>query len=153
METGTSFEAALAEAQERGIAEADPTLDINGWDTANKLVIIANSILGIDAKLSDITVKGIGEITAAQLQGKLQQGQTIKLVACALKTAHGYRLSVSPTTLEQSDFLAGCNGWEMGIEIETDIYGTLYHKIWEDSPIPTAAAMLRDAINLSHSYR
>ena len=47
MATGRSFADALAEAQQRGIAETDPTLDVEGWDTANKLVIIANSFLGI----------------------------------------------------------------------------------------------------------
>ncbi|MEZ4861211.1 MAG: homoserine dehydrogenase [Caldilineaceae bacterium] len=148
MTQGESFAAALQEAQRRGIAESDPTLDVGGWDTANKLVIIANSVLGFPATLADVAVKGIAAITTEQLQAELQQGRTIKLVATAQQTPQGYQLTVAPTVLAQQEFLGGCSGWEMGVEIQSDLYGTLYHKIWEDSPIPTAAAMLRDAVNL-----
>ena len=148
MNSGRSFADALAEAQRRGIAEADPSLDVEGWDTANKLVIIANSILGIHATLHDVQVTGITGITTAQLQAEARHGRTIKLVATAQRTSQGYHLTVAPTTLDQSDFLGSCSGWEMGIEIHSDLYGKLYHKIWEDSPLPTASAMLRDAVNL-----
>lgn len=148
MNEGRSFAAALAEAQRRGIAEADPSLDVEGWDTANKLVIIANSILGIDAALTDVRVTGIITITTAQLEEAAKQGRTIKLVATAQRNASGYDLTVAPTEVRQDDFLGSCNGWEMGVEIHSDLYGKLYHKIWEDSPIPTAAAMLRDAVTL-----
>ena len=148
MNSGRSFADALAEAQHRGIAEADPSLDVEGWDTANKLVIIANSILGIHATLHDVQVTGITGITTAQLQAEARHGRTIKLVATAQRTSQGYHLTVAPTTLDQSDFLGSCSGWEMGIEIHSDLYGKLYHKIWEDSPLPTASAMLRDAVNL-----
>jgi|LakMenE18May11ns_1017448.scaffolds.fasta_scaffold9890883_2 homoserine dehydrogenase len=148
MNSGRSFADALAEAQRRGIAEADPSLDVEGWDTANKLVIIANSMLGSHTTLHDVQVTGITGITTAQLQAEAQHGRTIKLVATAQRTSQGYHLTVAPTTLDQSDFLGSCSGWEMGIEIHSDLYGKLYHKIWEDSPLPTASAMLRDAVNL-----
>lgn len=148
MAQGRSFTEALAEAQRRGIAEADPALDVEGWDTANKLVIIANSILGINATLQHVQVTGMTAITTAQLQTAAAHGRTIKLVATAQRQADGYTLTVEPTSLEQTDFLGSCSGWEMGIEIHSDLYGKLYHKIWEDSPVPTAAAMLRDAVNL-----
>ena len=52
------------------------------------------------------------------------------------------------TALPAADFLAQCNGWEMGIELRSDLYGLMFHKIWEREPLPTAAAMLRDAVNL-----
>jgi homoserine dehydrogenase len=152
MEQGRAFAEALAEAQRRGIAETDPSLDVEGWDTANKLVIIANSLLGINATLADVRVTGITQLTAEQLQTELRRGRTIKLVATAQRTDHGYDLAVAPTVLAQSDFLGSCRGWEMGIEIHSDLYGKLYHKIWEDSPLPTAAAMLRDAVNLFQSH-
>lgn len=148
MNQGHAFAEALAEAQRRGIAEADPTLDVEGWDTANKLVIIANSMLGIQATLQDVQVTGMTAITAEQLQNEARHGRTIKLVATAQRQADRYTLTVEPTVLAQSDFLGSCGGWEMGIEIHSDLYGKLYHKIWEDSPVPTAAAMLRDAVNL-----
>ena len=59
MTDGRSYDGALAEAQRRGLAETDPSLDVEGWDTANKLVIIANSFLGVEATLDDVTVQGI----------------------------------------------------------------------------------------------
>ncbi|RIK53271.1 MAG: homoserine dehydrogenase [Chloroflexi bacterium] len=149
MAVGRAYAEALAEAQQRGIAEADPALDVEGWDTANKLVIIANSVLGVEAGLADVTVEGITQITPAQLAAAAAQAQTIKLVAQAQRQTDGsYRLSVGPLALAEGDFLASCAGWEMGIEIHSDLYGRMYHKIWEREPLPTAAAMLRDAVNL-----
>lgn len=151
MATGRSYADALHEAQERGIAETDPSLDVEGWDTANKLVIIANSVLGIDATLADVAVTGITHVTAAELAQAAQasqRGATIKLLATAEKLAAGYALTVKPTAIEASSFLGQCSGWEMGIEIESDLYGHMFHKIWEREPLPTAAAMLRDAVNL-----
>jgi homoserine dehydrogenase len=148
MATGRSFADALAEAQRRGIAERDPILDVEGWDTANKLVIIANSFLGTRATLSDVQVTGVTGVTTEQLRKELARGATIKLLASAVRVDDGYQLRVEPTALPNGEFLAGCNGWEMGVEMVSDLYGRMYHKIWEREPLPTAAAMLRDAVNL-----
>lgn len=144
MATGRSYEDALGEAQRRGIAEADPALDVEGWDTANKLSIIANSILGMSVTLEDIQVTGITALTRDFVMAEKKQGRRVKLVA----TAQEGKLSVEPVSLPDSDFLAHCDGWEMGVEIHSDIYGKMYHKLWEREPIPTAASMLRDAVNI-----
>jgi homoserine dehydrogenase len=149
MAGGRTYADALAEAQRRGLAEADPSLDVEGWDTANKLVIIANSVLRTPATLQDVQVQGITQITTEELQAEQQRGKTIRLVAVANAEGEGYRLSVTPMALDNEEFLAGCDGWEMGIEIHSDLYGRMYHKIWENDPLPTAAAMIRDAVNLS----
>ena len=53
-----------------------------------------------------------------------------------------------PTALPEDEFLARCHGWEMGVEIHSDLYGQMYFKDREGDPLPTAAAMLRDAVNL-----
>mgnify|MGYP001195864881 CR=1 FL=1 len=152
MATGRSYADALAEAQRRGIAESDPTLDVAGWDAANKLVIVANSVLGVEATLADVAVTGITSVTAAHLAHAAAQGATIKLLATAARGADpaggGYTLAVAPTVTRADSFLGQCHGWEMGVEIESDLYGRMYHKIWEREPLPTAAAMLRDAVNL-----
>jgi homoserine dehydrogenase len=150
MAAGRDYAEALAEAQARGIAEADPTLDVEGWDTANKLVIIANSCLGTDLTLDDVAVTGITELTTADLQVAQAAGQSVKLIATAKRSEAGYRFSVAPTPVAQDSFLGRCTGWEMGIEFQSDLYGRMYHKIWEREPLPTAAAMLRDAVNLQH---
>lgn len=148
MAAGRPYAEALAEAQARGIAEADPSLDVEGWDTANKLVILANAVLGRPTTLADVAVQGITEITPAELREAQAAGRTIKLVATAEAADGGYRLAVAPVALPQDDFLATCHGWEMGVEYHSDLYGRMYHKIWEREPLPTAAAMLRDAVNL-----
>jgi len=145
---GRSYLDALAEAQRRGIAETDPSLDVEGWDTANKLTILANSFLGVEVTLADVSVQGITAITAEQLAAHQAQGEVIKLVAEARQAGNGYRLSVAPLALPAGDFLAGCSGWEMGVEIHSDLYGKMFHKIWEREPLPTAAAMLRDLVTL-----
>ncbi|MCB0044291.1 MAG: homoserine dehydrogenase [Caldilineaceae bacterium] len=148
MAAGRPYAAALAEAQVRGIAEADPALDVEGWDTANKLVIIANSFLGVEITLSDVAVQGITDLTPAQIEEAASRGSVVKLLATAQATAEGYRFSIAPAAVEQDSFLGRCSGWEMGVEIHSDLYGKMYHKIWEREPLPTAAAMLRDAVNL-----
>lgn len=144
MATGRSYDDALKEAQDRGIAEADPTLDVGGWDTANKLVIIANTILHQNVTLKDVDVTGIENITETQLKAARDRGEQIKLVA----NAENGKLSVAPVALPGDSFLAHCTGWEMAVEMHTDIYGIMYHKLWEREPTPTAASMLRDAVNI-----
>lgn len=154
MEKGRSYADALKEAQIAGIAESDPTLDVEGWDTANKLVIIANSFLGEIVSLQDVSVRGITSLTSTDLQDALAQGNCIKLLATAQSIQHvdsaktSYRFTVEPTILPQSDFIGGCSGFEMGVEIHSDLYGVHSYKNLEGDALPTAAAMLRDAIDL-----
>lgn len=148
MAAGQAYADALAEAQRRGIAEADPTLDVEGWDTANKLVIIANSFLGVDVTLAHVDVQGITHLGREDLVAAQSAGKAIRLIASATRTDGGYHLRVAPEALPADDFLARCDGWEMGVELHSDLYGRMYHKIWEREPLPTAAAMLRDAVNL-----
>jgi homoserine dehydrogenase len=152
MTAGGAYADALRQAQLDGIAEADPSLDVEGWDTANKLVIIANSILRQPATLADVQpISGITAITPAQIQEGTARGEVVKLVARAQPDLTGmrYRLSVQPEWLPAGSFLASINGWEMGVIFDTDIMGLQQLKVDERGPIPTAAAMLRDVINLT----
>ncbi len=148
MEAGRSFEEALREAQAEGVAEADPSLDIQGWDTVNKLVIIANAVLGVPITLQDVDVLGIQNITPDDLAAARARGQTVKLVAVAHRRDGEYRFSVHPAALPLDHPLASVNGWEMGIVWHTDIMGVQFAKVDERGPTPTAAAMLRDVVDL-----
>jgi homoserine dehydrogenase len=151
MARGGSYQDALRQAQLDGIAEADPSLDVEGWDTANKLVIVANSILRQPCTLADVhPVIGITAITPAQVQEGAARDEVVKLVARAERdlTGQPYKLSVQPEWLPADGFLASINNWEMGIIFDTDIMGLQQLKVDERGPIPTAAAMLRDVINL-----
>lgn len=149
MTLGRSYAEALAEAQRRGIAETDPSLDVEGWDAANKLVIVANALLRYPARLEDVSVEGITGLSPEHLDALSGEGKVVKLLATARRLDDGgYELSVAPTELSLFSFLGSCAGWEMGVEFHSDLYGRMYHKIWEREPLPTAAAMLRDAVNL-----
>jgi homoserine dehydrogenase len=151
---GITFQDAIQIAKDVGAAEADPSLDTGGWDTAFKLLIIVNTIIlkGTNSiKLSDITVEGIDSITPEMIQIEAEHGNSIKLVATAdidTEDENNNKYSVRPISQPINSFLGSINGWEMGIEIHSDIYGISYHKLYEKEPIPTAASMLRDAVHI-----
>jgi homoserine dehydrogenase len=150
MARGGSYAHALRQAQIDGIAETDPSLDVEGWDTANKLVIITNCILQQRSTLQDVVpVSGITSIAPEEIAARAAQGQVPKLVATAERRDGRYMLAVQPEWLPVHDFLASVNGWEMGIVFDTDIMGIQQFKVDERGPIPTAGAMLRDVINLA----
>ena len=149
MSQGLSYERAVAAAQAQGCAEADPSLDVEGWDAANKLVILANSVLDVPTTLSDVSVQGITGVTLADLEGARTSGQVIKLVATAVRRADGgYTLSVAPIPLPAEHPLARLSGQQMGIVYHTDIYGVISAAILEEEPIPSAATMLRDLLSI-----
>jgi homoserine dehydrogenase len=145
---GLTYDEALADAQEAGHAEADPTLDVEGWDAANKLVILAQSVLGQAASLEDVDVEGITGIEPEELKQAAASGRVIKLIARAEREDGDYRLSVRPTWLDRSHPLARLTAHQMGIVYHTDINGTIAATVVEEDPMPTAAAMLRDLINI-----
>jgi homoserine dehydrogenase len=147
-ERGKSYAEALAEAQAEGHAEADPSLDVEGWDAANKLVILARSVLGHAASLEDVEVKGITGIGPEELKQAAASDKVIKLIAKAERGNGGYRLSVRPTWLDLSHPLARLTAHQMGIVYHTDINGTITATVVEEDPVPTSAAMLRDLINI-----
>jgi homoserine dehydrogenase len=146
-----SYDEALAHAQVAGHAEADPSLDVEGWDAASKLVILAHSVLGYPATLADVAVEGITHITPETLGQATADGKTVKLVATADRDRDSYRLSVRPTWLEADHPLAQLDSKQMGIVFHSDIMGTISAAIVEETPLPTASAMLRDVIGIYHS--
>lgn len=152
MGEGESFDTALRYAQEVGHAEADPSLDVDGWDAANKLVIIANSVLRRPTRLDEVEVVGIRDVTADELREARAGGQVLKLVARAERAPEkggDFRLSVKPTRLDGGHPLARIGADMMGVIYHTDINGTIFASIEERDPYPTAAAVLRDMIDAS----
>jgi len=147
-ERGKTYAEALAEAQAQGHAEADPSLDVEGWDAANKLVILAQSVLGQAAGLEDVEVEGITGVGPDELKQAAASGKVIKLIARAEREGGGYHLSVRPIWLDRSHPLARLTAHQMGIVYHTDINGAITATIVEEDPMPTAAAMLRDLINI-----
>ncbi len=148
LEKGNSFDEAVKEAQRIGAAEADPSLDIDGYDTANKLYIILKSFCDFSGKVSDIFVEGVRGIDTECIERASRQKKKIKLLATAEKSNDEWHLAVKPVELDEDTFLGGCHGWEMGIEFQTDYYEEIAMKIREKDPMATSAAVLRDIINI-----
>ncbi|MEM2883569.1 MAG: homoserine dehydrogenase [Nitrososphaerales archaeon] len=95
---GKSFEEALKEAQKLGYAEADPTLDVEGWDTACKTVIIANWLMGRGVTLKDLSVEGITHVTKSDIEEAKKKGKSIKLVGRVAE-----RIDVKPRLINRND--------------------------------------------------
>jgi homoserine dehydrogenase len=148
MEEGRDYAAALAEMQRRGSAETDPSLDVEGWDSANKLVILANAVLSRPTTLADVEVEGITSLTVEELREALAHSARIVLLCLAEPFDGDYRLSVRPTALPLDHPLARMSGDEMGVVYHTDIAGRASATSLEHGPVPTAAAMLRDALEI-----
>lgn len=155
-EDGLSFEEALSKAQRAGVAEADPSLDIDGWDAANKLVIVANSVLGMPATLDDVSVQGIRGIRRDDLLQARERGHAIKLLVTAELAADSssaadalphYALAVRPTELPLEHPLARLSRWQMGVVYTTDIMGVITAIIEDEGTTATAGAVLRDVIH------
>ncbi len=148
LEKGRTMEDAIKEAQRIGAAEADPSHDTHGHDTANKLFIIMKSFTNFNGSIRDILVEGIQNIKYEQLSAAKSKGKKIKLIASAEPDGNTWKLSVKPTEVDANSFLGTCDGWEMGIEINTDFYESICMKNYEADPLGTSAAVLRDAIDL-----
>ena len=121
---------------------------MDGWDATNKLIIVANSVLGMPATLQDVSVQGIRGITREQLLAASQQGKAIKLLATAKPAGDSYRLTVQPTELPLDHPLARLSRWQMGVVYTSDINGTIIAIIEEEGTLATAGAVVRDAVNV-----
>ena len=148
LEKGNEFDAAVVEAQRVGAAEADPALDIDGFDTANKLYIIMKSFCGYSGNISDIAIEGVRNIDEVQIKQAAQRNKRIKLIASAQKNNGQWHLCVKPVEVDANSFLGQVDGWEMGISIKADYYEEIAMKIKEEDPTSTCAAVLRDVINI-----
>jgi homoserine dehydrogenase len=149
MAGGRSFDEALALAQSQGMVEPDPSLDVDGWDAANKLVIFANAVLGRPTRLADLTVEGIRAVSAAQLQEAWGAGGRISVVGLAARRADGgYDLSVAPRALGPAHPLARLSRGEMGLVIHSDLAGRVTVAVLEDGPVGTCQAMIRDTLEI-----
>jgi len=148
MGEGTGYPEALREAQEKGIAEHDPRLDVEGWDTAAKTLIIGNSVLGLELALGDIKVEGITRIPPELPIRARQEGKAIKLLGRLGRSGGCWEAAVSPQLIERSHPLFGVNGTNKGISYTTDSMGTVTVTGGKSDPRGAAAAILKDIIHI-----
>lgn len=145
---GLSLELVLREAQELGIAESDPTYDIEAIDPAAKLVILANEILGMDARFQDVKRIGISRITAEAARMAMKHGYKIKLIAIAEEE----RLEVSPRLIPQGHPM-DVDGTLNVISLKTDLAREITLVGPGAGPRETASALINDLIDVSLAVR
>jgi homoserine dehydrogenase len=152
-EDGSSYLDALQEAQGHGIAETDPTLDVEGFDTANKLVLLANALLGTAYGPADVSRRGITGITPRMVMEARRDGKCLKLIGRAMVRYGRVQLSVAPEELRRDHPLASVLGAEKAVTYDTDTMGRVTVMGGQSSPTGAAAALLKDIINLSRATR
>jgi homoserine dehydrogenase len=132
--------------QAEGIAEADPSLDVDGWDAAAKTAILANVFLDARVTPHDIDRTGIGPDTAARARAAVANGQRLRLVASASRTE---RPSVRLIELPPDDLLAGLRGTANALILETDTLGRVAISQLDGGLTHTAYALLADVIAIA----
>ena len=146
---GLSFEAALADAQARGYAEADPTFDIEGVDAAHKLTILAALAFGIPMQLAKCFREGIQNLGRADISYAEELGYRIKLLGITKKTEKGIELRVHPTLVPARRLIANVEGVMNAILVKGDAAGpTLYYGAGAGA-LPTASAVVADLVDVT----
>ena len=149
MADGATYEEGVRRAQELGIAETDPTLDVDGWDAAAKVVIVANALFDSNLRLEDVRRQGIRGVTLADLNSARLEGETLKLVARTRRTRDGVRAEVALERRPLADVLGRLRHDEMGIVFQTEPLGRVAATVQQTGGIPTALTVLRDVVNLA----
>ena len=122
---GISYADCLADAQALGYAEADPTFDVEGFDTAHKLAILTSLAFGTEIAADEIYVEGISSITTEDIQAAKSLGYRIKLLGVAVKTESGIEQRVHPTMVPLESAIAQISGVTNAVAIDADIVGNL----------------------------
>jgi homoserine dehydrogenase len=147
---GMDYGRALHEAQNKGIAEPDPTMDVDGWDTACKILLISNAVLGTAFGLEDVEVEGIRGISHELVARAAQVGKAIKLMGKCSKEDrdHPWKIAVGLALLDPGHSLFGINGTDKGITYYSDTMGAITVTGGKSDPQGTAAAILKDIIRI-----
>lgn len=146
-----SFETALKEAQDLGYAEANPSLDIDGFDAAHKLVILSSIAFGIDTKPENILIEGISGISQDDIFFANEFGYTIKLLAIAKRIKQEVEIRVHLAMISNNEMISKVNGVMNGISVIGDRVGeTMYYGAGAGGDA-TASAVVGDLIEIARS--
>jgi homoserine dehydrogenase len=148
MAQGLELEEVIVEAQAAGLAEADPGLDVDGLDLAAKLCILSHAVLGHPVRLSEIPCQGLRDLSPREVQAARARGERILLLARAEAEADGYWLNVAPECLPADHPFFALPVGASALLIDSDIQGRQILINEGQGPMGTAAAMLRDAIDI-----
>jgi homoserine dehydrogenase len=145
---GVDFADVLKEAQRLGYAEADPSFDVEGVDTAHKLTILAAIAFGIPLKFKDAYVEGITHVTRADVGYAEELGYRLKLLGIARRAPDGIELRVHPTLIPQRRLLANVDGAMNAVLVKGDAVGpTLFYGAGAGAE-PTASAVVADLVDV-----
>jgi homoserine dehydrogenase len=145
---GADFADALKEAQRLGYAEADPTFDVEGVDTAHKLTILAAIAFGIPLKFKQAYTEGITKITRMDVQYAENLGYRLKLLGIARRTNGGVELRVHPTLIPERRLIANVDGAMNAVLVKGDAVGpTLFYGAGAGAE-PTASAVVADLVDV-----
>ena len=150
MENGSTYEEALKEAQFLGYAEADPSGDVEGFDTAGKIAILSHLVFGTFIKPEDIDREGITDLTVDDVREALNNNMHWKLIGSLVKTPTGIKASVKPVMLPNSNPLANVKGPGNAIQYHTDLLGEITLFGPGAGRQETAAALIEDLIHIFH---
>jgi len=148
---GDSFEDALAEAQDLGYAEPDPTNDVDGYDAAFKIALMAGLAFGTYVPPEAVATEGIRSLAPQDFQYARELGYVIKLLAIAERHDDGVLARVHPVLLPQSEPLARVDGVQNAAQIQGDLAGTLTFQGAGAGAAPTTSAVLADVLDVARS--
>jgi len=148
MEAGMGYDEALQQAQELGYAEADPTGDVEGWDAAAKVVILANALLGADLKLKDVERAGITDVTPDDIRRAKDEGRRIKLIGRGAREGTRVRASVAPTPVPLDHPFATAGASVNALRLHTDVLEHVTVLAEGASGPKTGYAILSDLLEL-----
>ncbi|MCS7108712.1 MAG: homoserine dehydrogenase [Sulfolobales archaeon] len=126
MEEGLSFNEALRDAQQKGYAEADPTMDVDALDPSAKIVILANIAFESDLKPKDVIREGIRNVTLENIKDALRRGKRVKLIARAWSDGKSVKVKVTPEEVDINSFFGQVKGTVNAVMFRTDSLGDVY---------------------------
>lgn len=147
------YSEALKKAQQMGIAETDPTLDIEGWDTATKLLILTNVLMNEDKTMNDIKVEGITSINLYDVQEAIKQNMKYKLIGRTTRERDDLKIVVKMEKVGVDNFLYSVDGKNKAVKYTSDTLGDLTIIGGASGVTAAAASILRDMINIYRGYK
>jgi homoserine dehydrogenase len=150
-EEGIPFERALADAQASGFAEADPSMDVEGFDTAHKLAILTSLAFGMEINFNDIYIEGISGITPLDIKFAEEFGFCIKLLAIGKIRENSVEARVHPTMIACDNILSKVKGSLNALTISGDAVGDLFISGYGAGMMPTASAVLSDIVDIARN--
>ncbi len=151
MQRGLTMAEGIAEAQRKGVAEADASFDIDGWDSTAKTAALANVLMDARVTPAQVDRQGIGDLTTAQAVQFEAERKTVLLVSRAMRHGAGIHLEVKPEVVAETDLLATMQGTSNLLLLHTDLMGTVGTCCLSPGVEQTAYGLFSDLVDIARS--